>query len=316
MAYITQDAPRDGEIYGRRNGAWVKIINPSYEIRRSGTRIASLTPSDLKARIADGTLLNDFQIGDQLIVKWTDPATGTEYECPFNFGTLQNWTLEDGTVKYGLGLESEYLLPVASIMFDNKEPSNSDSNITKYGNNRWKFSNIRQWLNASGENWFAAQHAADAEPDTYNAYTGFLDTLPVDFVNALTPVQVKTQAHSVDGGGVDTTVDKFFLLSTYEMNLAHRANANYTAADGVEGAPWDIWKQKNSGSLWTSANNTTQNAMRVKKNIENKTANVSWLRSAYLGHSYGVWCVYSSGYFGASAASAARRVAPACVICG
>lgn len=319
MAYITQDAPKDGEMYGRRNGAWVRLMvgtnGVEYDIRRDGEKIAAITMADLKARIAARTLTNNFQIGDQLIVEWTNPADGVKYECPFNFGTLQNWTLEDGATKYGLGLESEYLLPAVDIMFDNKEPSNSDANRKNYGNNRWKFSNIRQWLNAKGAGWYKAQHAADAAPSTYNNYPGFLDTLPDDFVDALTPVQVKTQTQSVDGGGVDMTIDKFFLLSSYEMNLDHGAN-QYTAANNVEGTPWDIWEQKNNGGLWTSTNDAN-NAKRLKYGIENHTyTRLYWLRSAFLYNSYGVWRVNSSGNFSGNGASDTRRVAPACVICG
>lgn len=316
MAYITKDAPKDGYRYGRRNGQWVRII-PSYEIRRNGTKIAEMRIDELKALVTARTLTASFQIGDQLIVPWTNPANGTIYECPFNFGTLQDWTLADGTTKYGLGLQSEYLLPAVNIMFDNKEATNSDSNRKNYGNNRWKDSNIRQWLNARGEDWFTMQHTADAAPTVYCDYPGFLGTLPGDFVDELATVQNKTQTHSVDGGGVDTTEDKFFLLSTYEMNLAQGTNTSTLAADGVEGTPWNIWSAKNNGAPWTSTSDNAANAKRVKHNIENHSAaGNGWLRSANLGASYGVWYVYSSGYFnGTGSALNALRVAPACVIC-
>lgn len=37
---------------------------------------------------------------------------------------------------------------IASLPFDAKEPNNTDLYNRNYGNNRWKFSNIRQWLNS------------------------------------------------------------------------------------------------------------------------------------------------------------------------
>ena len=35
--------------------------------------------------------------------------------------------------------------------FDAKEPSNSNTDRQKYGNNRYLHSNLRQWLNKSGQ---------------------------------------------------------------------------------------------------------------------------------------------------------------------
>lgn len=50
--------------------------------------------------------------------------------------------------------------------FDAMEPSNSDSNRRSYGNNRYIFSNLRQWLSAQRPQgrWYSAQHGRTAPP--------------------------------------------------------------------------------------------------------------------------------------------------------
>ena len=59
---------------------------------------------------------------------------------------MQTFEKEDGSTFTGLGLVAEYGLPTGNIQFDAPEPSNSDSNRKSRGNNRWQYSNLRQWL--------------------------------------------------------------------------------------------------------------------------------------------------------------------------
>ena len=197
----------------------VKTPPTRYVIRRGGSELTRVTLRDLKRMISEGTLEDTFQIGDQLILTWTDPYSDTSYECPMNFGTFKNFTLADDNLAYGLGLQAEYALPVGCyVPFDEQEPGSTDSGRKSYGNNRWSVSNVRQWLNKAGTPWYTAQHEADAEPKSYNRLTdakGFLDTFPAEFVEALTPVKNATQTISDDGGVLDVTLDTFFLLSTH-----------------------------------------------------------------------------------------------------
>ena len=80
--------------------------------------------------------------------------------------------------------------------FDAKESGNSDGNRKSYGNNRWIYANIRQWLNsqAAAGQWYSAQHGQDAPPsnanvwDNYNEYqqeAGFLAGFSANFLAAL-----------------------------------------------------------------------------------------------------------------------------------
>ena len=57
---------------------------------------------------------------------------------------------------------------IKMLCFDATEPSNGNSDRRSYGNNRYIYSNLRQWLNspAAAGQWYTAQHSADQTPDS------------------------------------------------------------------------------------------------------------------------------------------------------
>ena len=293
---------------------YVKDGPTRYAVRRDGNELTRISMADLKQKIADRTLEETFQVGDQLILPWTDPYNGTEYECPMNFGTIKNFTLEDDSPAYGLGLQAEYALPVCGyIQFDSKEPSNPDSGPRSYGYSRWSVSNIRQWMNARGKPWYSAQHEADAEPTyaVYKSISGLLDSFPVDLLDVLTPVKNVTRAPS---GGLDVTLDTLFLLSTHELFANPSSDA---LDDDTEGAYWRIWKLRTGLEDFqtTKSNDSTQEAYRRYK-IENHSNSTSvYLRNCYGNLPWKVWCMDGSGCFSSDYPSLERRLTPACAIC-
>lgn len=173
-------------------------------------------------------------------------------------------------------LLSKYVLTLKC--FDAKEPSNSNSDRRNYGNNRYLYSNIRQWLNstAGAGAWYTAQHSADAPPtnanvegnyNEYDAEAGFQNDFSANFRNALLSTSLTVVKARVDGNETETVVDKVFLLSTTEVGLAGEAYAEgselalfsddtsrqayptalcvssseYTDASLDTGAPWYWW---------------------------------------------------------------------------
>lgn len=117
--------------------------------------------------------------------------------------------------------------------FDAIEASNSDGNRKQYGNNRYLYSNIRQWLNsrAAAGAWYSAQHSADAAPTNANVWTnyneydqeaGFLTNFSEKMLAALLTVTKRVAKNTVtDGGGYEDVADKIFLLSNTEVGLAN-----------------------------------------------------------------------------------------------
>ena len=118
-----------------------------------------------------------------------------------------------------LVLEPTSVSLLGNKMYDNKEPSNSDSNRRNYGNNRYIYSNIHQWLNATkATGWYTAQHSTDAAPD-YSSQAGFLSGWSENHIAALDRATLTTSRASVDGGGTETFVARVALISTTELGL-------------------------------------------------------------------------------------------------
>ena len=136
--------------------------------------------------------------------------------------------------------------------FDAAEPNNPDSSRQNYGNNNWRHSNLRLWLNSSAGagSWYSAQHSKDHAPDTsagvwnantqYSARPGFLHNFSAAERNLLMSTTLKTVNNTVtDGGGSYTTADKIFLPSETEVGLGNENNI-------AEGATFAYFANSNS----------------------------------------------------------------------
>ena len=154
------------------------------------------------------------------------------------YGSPIVWVIADknhaGYPADSVTLLSKYILTLKC--FDAMEPSNSSGNRRSYGNNRYLYSNIRQWLNsaAGAEAWYTPQHSADAPPtesnvyDGYNEYyaeAGFQNDFSANFRNALLSTSLTVVKPNYDGGGTEPVADKVFLLSTTEVGLADEGYA-------------------------------------------------------------------------------------------
>ena len=131
------------------------------------------------------------------------------------------------------------------LFFDAKEPGNADTNRANWGNNRYRSSNLRQFLNSLGaaNSWWTAQNPSDGTTNTnnrdatpnaagsndpsygfYDNRPGFLNNLSANFRNAILDTTLPGVVRNTvtDGGGTDTGLtDKIFLASTTEVGLAN-----------------------------------------------------------------------------------------------
>ena len=180
--------------------------------------------------------------------------------------------------------------------FDAIESGNSDSNRRSYGNNRWIYSNIRQWLNsgAAAGQWYAAQHSADAPPSNanvwsnYNEYdgeAGFLAGFSANFLAALLNTTHTVGKASVDGGGTETCTDKIFFATCTEVGLT---------GDHTCGSKLALFTDNASRQAKPTAECVS------KSEYTNSSFNANsfwywWLADAYASDSYSVRGVYSSG---------------------
>lgn len=184
------------------------------------------------------------------------------------------------------------------LAFDAKEPNNSNSDRKNYGNNRYSYANVLQWLNsnATAGNWYSAKHSADQSPNstsvvTYNPYAdlaGFLAMLDDDFVAALLDTTVTVAKNTVtDGGSYETVTAKMHLPSTTEVGLA---NENGIA----EGSKLALFSDNTSRLAYPTAE-CVSNSDYTSSSFNTSSSWYWWLRTPYSGYSYYVRYVVTSG---------------------
>ena len=125
--------------------------------------------------------------------------------------------------------------------FDAKEPANADANRATSGNNRYRSSNLRQWLNSGGaaNTWWAAQNLTDGTTDTnnkdatpedagmnqptgYNDIQGFMNNFTaLELAKMLDTTLTVAKNTITDGGASEEVTDKVFLLSNTEVGFAN-----------------------------------------------------------------------------------------------
>ena len=199
---------------------------------------------------------------------------------------------------------------IKMMCFDAKESANGNSDRKNYGNNRWIYSNIRQWLNsaAAANAWYAAQHSADAPPSAANVWNnvnqyqtiaGFLNAFTANERNALLSTNRVVGRSSTDGGGTETCTDKIFLLTCSEVNLT---------GDVTAGSKLAIFSD-NASRIAT----VTPECVANSNYSSNPAANAAWywwLADAYAGSARHA---YSDGTLsGGSAYLGSSGLRPAC----
>ena len=225
-------------------------------IMQNGAELETITFAELQASIQDGTAQNKYNCTNtQMLIDIKHPITGANIlDVPLNFCSFRTVTLEDGTTKTGL------ILQFSKTLWKGLAPFSTN------GFNRWKYSQLRKWLNASGENWFTSSYTADILTSHEGSYTdagaiGFLSCLPSALVEVLTPVKVITQAFFddynedtaiedpdyINGLDADITYDKVFIPSLSEMAISSGNNVNFPD-DDFEGTAWEYYSALSSGT--------------------------------------------------------------------
>lgn len=138
------------------------------------------------------------------------------------------------------------------LPFDARECANPDSAIRQYGNNRYDYSNLLQWLNSdkSTKDWYTDQHLYDQSPVnalvvSYTPYLfedgflrGFSDTLKSQLASA-DKFTVKSDKTS------DIVTSKVFLLSATEVGLG---DLSYND-DLVEGEVYEYFNKPKDDNM-------------------------------------------------------------------
>ena len=120
-----------------------------------------------------------------------------------------------------LVMSTESMTALGSKILDAAEPSNGNSDRQKYGNNRYIYTNLHQWLNAEkGANqWFVKAQTYDAPPD-YTNVAGFLNGWKKEELDPLELAEWTVTKSGIDGSGKETFRSRVVLPSTTEMGFS------------------------------------------------------------------------------------------------
>lgn len=235
-----------------------------------------------------------FNIGDQFtVMKGSTPLVfdviGIDHDIP-----------TDSTKTHSMTLQLHDCL--TSLQFDAREPTNPNGDRKSYGSNNWLESNLRQWLNATGNDWWSAQTEYDVAP-SYAAEAGFLSDIDNEFLSVIGNVKKITTKNTVtDGGGSVDSDEKIFLLSRSEVHGGNENNIN-------EGMAYPYYSDNSS----LSSAGTGKDTNRIK--YLNDVAGNWWLRSPDTSTAYYANRVYKDGGIGRGISGLdSNGVAPACCI--
>ena len=225
-------------------------------IIQGGEELEIIRIPKLQASIQNGTAQSKYNCSNtQMLIPFTHPLTGEVFDIALNFCSFRNATLQDGTVKAGLILQFANPLWIGAVPF------------TTNNFNRWKYSQLRKWLNSRGDNWFTSSYNADVLSGSalyaQNGVKGFLSCIPDALYRALQPVKIVTQAFFddfnddtaiddpdyIDGYDADITFDKIFLPSMSEMNAISSGNDDNFPTSSLEGTAWEFFSQPRSDTF-------------------------------------------------------------------
>lgn len=178
-----------------------------------------------------------------------------------------------------LVLDSNSISALGNKILDAAEPSNSDSDRRNYGNNRYIYTNLHQWLNAEkGANqWFVKAHNADTPPN-YQNQAGFLNGWKKEELDLLELAEWTVTKSSTDGSGKETFRSRVVLPSTTEMGFStegggskldifnsdsdRSASATYWTRTPYPTSPCINYQVKSDGTLYTGGYNNYDGAIR------------------------------------------------------
>lgn len=199
--------------------------------------------------------------------------------------------------------------------FDAMEPDNPLKPRQDWGNNDYRFSNVRQWLNCGENDWFHPQIEFDAPPKAENIYdgdnpyydsTGFLTGFSEAFLNA---VRLSTITVLDKDGVVHHIKDRFFLLSRTEVGLGDEGGM-------AEGAALPLFSDFRYLAAAPTADAVVQ-ATDQPYGLSQQREWCWWLRTPYVTRFCRSRLIYSGGVLTSNyTACGAVGIRPACVLDG
>lgn len=188
-----------------------------------------------------------------------------------------------------------------------------------YGDNTWRDSDLRQWLNSDTDDWWEPLTRYNRQPAEATKLKGFLSGYSDEFKKHLKTVRSYEYTNTQkEKEGLVYTDDKIFLHSPSQRNST-TDNAEQNGMTYPEGEPWQYYKELANGETnlegagrfkaWTKYEILKRYALNNQS-----SAQVYLSRSPRRGFACGVWIVSEFGTVSIDYANSGRRCLPACVI--
>lgn len=194
------------------------------------------------------------------------------------------------------------------------------SDCCYYGDSSWQTSDLRQWLNSEGADWWKKQTRYGIKPNAANSLQGFLTGLDKSVKDVLKYVKVTTIGSNVKYGGQQiVTYDRIFIHSNNQNNIT----TDYDNQYDNEGERWEYYKQLAQGVSNLTASGmfrmwyTYPILIRYAINAPTSAKNV-FGRSGRIGNPVSVYGVLINGACNDMAANNFNTftLLPACAIMG
>lgn len=275
----------EGEV---RIGNGVDTFNDLTDIIR--TRPPTVDPlEDLRTAVNNGTASTTYPIGTQINIDYADAVNRQTSSVPFNIVSYRKMETQDGIERDVAVIQARNCIPSTPTKWDENEPAPYQG-----GCNRYKWSNIRQWLNSTkpANEWFTPQHEGDVAPG-YANIDGFLYGLPESIVARLKPVKICTYIDDYAGNGVDVTYDKVWLPSKEEIFSKADWYSNTGAPTGTEEGPayeyWENLARQNGHNVPMTDQNVAYSW------LKSGNSRIWYLRSAVHSLNNHIWFIHSNG---------------------
>lgn len=244
------------------------------------------------------TMTKEVPAGGQITFPWNrnQQALSTKistYKSRTDTAAIESVSVVEGTDGTNLGTA------------DGKSANMNHTHRIRYGSNNWAESAMRQYLNSdkpTGSVW-TPQTKFDRPPNWAGNTAGWMNGIDEDFLAVIGEAKKVTCRNNVtDGGGSDTTSDKFFLLSRRETFMGDEVSSV------IEGEPYPYYSEYSD----YEKPNTGADKNRIK--YRNGAAQYWWLRTPGTWTDYIVRRGNPDGSLNIGDARETSGVAPACII--
>lgn len=219
-----------------------------------GNKTNLTTWQDIRNVVRKGLAEKVFVIGDQLITKWTDPQSSTEYSFPFDVVAFRNVTLEDGDVVPGMIIQLHYAIPRA-LQFDAREAFYYTADGLAAGTYNIVVPSAWSHLLAGTYQFTLASAIPAGGQIVFNQYIADVDpsALTVSTYSSSTSVTA-IETVAVTSGSSGTSLGNLIAAGSSPINSMHRAGYGYNRW-GQSAQRQYLNSNKAAGAWWTPQNN-------------------------------------------------------------